>query len=193
VSAQATAITLRFQAHGMAGQVHIAYGVNRDPSEIGFELLGVGPHSSAALGFPVIEATVEYDGAGYHRDMGWVQVVRWSHHDGPLEVLVDRAPQMEDGRHPYSAWGPCPTLVDAPMNTRKLVAWRADAFLTISPDLLMIKVVQPVCSLQWGYDIDERGAVHPRPVHEQGLDVWDEVLPILQADCPDWQFNSLTN
>jgi hypothetical protein len=174
----------------MPGQVHVSYGLNRDPALLGFDLLGLRSPSSKALGFPVIQATVEYDGHGYHRQMGWVQVVRWSHHDRPVEVLVDRAPQMEDGRHPYTAWGPCPTLFDAPSTTQRPVTWRADAFLTVTPDLLMTKVVRPVCSLYWGYDATSGGAVRPRPVLEQHLDAWQEAVPILQEDCPGWRFLS---
>jgi len=52
----------------------------------------------------------------------------------------------------------------------------------------MSKVVQPVCSFQWGYDVSRSGNVEPRCAFQQDLDVWLEVVPLLESDCPNWEF-----
>ncbi len=99
-----------------------------------------------------------YDGNGYFRQIGWVQIVRASFNGDAEEAMVDKAPTWQAWPIPTRAWGPFPTLFDAPSTTSCSVAWRADAFLTVIPDLLMSTVVRSVCSVQWGYDVSIDGS-----------------------------------
>lgn len=178
---------MSFSAHGLSGRVDAAYTVNHDPKHLGYDRLGLdGPEM--ARGFPVLAADIQYEGAGYFGYMGWVQVVRAVFGDGPEEVIIDRPPSMEGVQQPFVAWGPCPRFFDAPGTTDRPVAWHADTFLTVTPDLLMSKIVQPVCSFQWGYDVSSSGQVQPRPAVQQELDVWQQLVPLLESDCPDWEF-----
>ena len=51
--------------------MRVAYGINADPKRWGYHLLGLDFDIEVALGFPVIEARVEYPGEGYAGYLGW--------------------------------------------------------------------------------------------------------------------------
>ena len=50
---------------------------NEEPARWGWRLLGIDVPLEHIVGFPVVEATVDYPGEGYAAVMGWVQVVRY--------------------------------------------------------------------------------------------------------------------
>lgn len=153
-------------------------------------LLGLDDGTGSwARDFPVVEAAVEYSGDGYKTVMGWIQTVRVTHADGSAEEVVDRPPQMADVDQPSCSWGPRPTFFDAPATTdRPVPEWRADTFLTLSPDTVMTKSVRPVCAFHWGYTVGEDGTVTPQWPTSDGLRPWQDVVALLRAEHPNWSF-----
>src|SRR5699024_3835029 len=146
-------------------------GRNESPGDVGMGMLGLDDGTGSwARDFPVVEASVRYSGSGYRMVMGWIQTVHVTHPDGSVEELVDRPPQMTNVDHPFCYWGPRPTLFDAPATTeRPIPEWRADAFLTVSPDAVMTISVQPVCAFHWGYAVGSDGTVTPHWPASDGL------------------------
>jgi hypothetical protein len=61
-------------------------------------------------------------------------------------------PQMADSGMPYMSFGTRPMFFDAPADSVPSSQFRATAFLTYSPDVLMTKVVAPICGFHWGFD-----------------------------------------
>lgn len=184
------ALLLDFEAHGLPGQVRVSHGVNSDPVNTGMNMLGLDDGTGSwARGFPTVEASVQYSGDGYKMVMGWIQTIRVTQTDGSVKEMVDGPPQMSDVDHPFCTWGPCPTLFDAPATSdRPVPLWRADAFLTVSPDALMTKVVQPVCAFHWGYVIADDGTVTSQWPTSDGTTSWRDIVPLLRTQYPNWTF-----
>jgi hypothetical protein len=176
-----------FELHGRVGEVTVRYGVNDDPAYWGYPVLGLPYDDNVACGFPVVEARVQYEGAGYHAFMGWIQVVRLTYGDSPLVVIIDRPPSLLDVDVPFLTMGPCPTLFDAPSTVWPNAHWRADSFLVASPDAVMTKTVMPLFSFCWGYDSDEHGVVTPRLCERQALSTWHDVRSLISEQHPAWR------
>ena len=129
----------------------------RSPTRWGWRLLGLDVPLEHIVGFPVVEATVDYPGEGYAAVMGWVQVVRYEATDEPATgepetvVLADVAPQLQGLGMPYVAFGVRPTYFDSPAISAPDADWRAATFLTATPDVLLSRVIEPVCGFCWGY------------------------------------------
>jgi hypothetical protein len=175
-----------FELHGRPGEVSVAYGINTDPEGWGYGVLGLPYESHVANGFPVVEASVRYEGLGYLAFMGWIQIVRYTYGDDPLVVIVDRPPSLLDADMPFAAAGPCPSLFDAPSTTRTNAHWLADDFLVASPDAVMTKTLRPIYSFRWGYDSDANGTVTARPCESQPLGAWAELRPLIAERHPAW-------
>lgn len=181
-------LKLDFTSHDERGTVSVSYGVNDHPEGLGYAILGLPSSTAVAQGFPVMEATVHYEGDGYYAWMGWIQVVSTRQHGDEPVAIIDGPPNMDDVAHPYCAWGVRPTLFDAPSTTDRGVEWRAQTFLTASPDGVMTKTVLPLCGYEWGYDINEVGevtVVPPRPLDLASS--WPEACKILKRECPAWR------
>src|SRR5947199_82347 len=58
-----------------AGRICVSVVANDDPVRYGCDLLDASIDPDAARGFPVCEARVDLDGAGYRAACGWVQLV----------------------------------------------------------------------------------------------------------------------
>jgi hypothetical protein len=180
--------TLPFKARKLDGWVRISYSINEDPKRWGYDLLGLDFDFTAARGFPVIQATVEYPAEGYAAFLGWIQVVRyWIGNEKNPTVVVDVAPQMRDSRMPYLSFGLRPVLFDAPAFVEENVIWRAWSFLTSTPDCVMTPVIEPACGFRWGYDL--RGGVpNASELLPAALRDWLDVREVLRSRFPDWQF-----
>ena len=176
-----------FVAHGLPGMVRVRYGVNRDPAAWGYGALGLPYGIEVAEGFPVVEASVAYEGAGYLAYMGWIQVLRYRFGDGEVRAEIDRPPAYADIDSPLCASGPCPSFFDAPSTTRTGVWWRADAFLVVSPDAVMSKTLMPVYGFGWGYDVDGRGAVSVAPCRRLDLAAWAGARSLVTGCHPTWR------
>ena len=122
--------------------------------------------------------------------MGWIQLVRYGSGDLGREVVeVDHPPQHSNVGTPYCYWGMRPTFFDAPSTTLEGVTWLAETFLTVSPDALMTRTVQPVCGFRWGYTTI-RNPPGILPVEPIGAAEWRTVRAALQERYPDWDFLS---
>lgn len=136
---------------GFSGEVTVEYGINDDPIRWGFgeSVLSEAYPPEMAVGFPLVQATVAYEGEGYAAVMGRVQVVRYTLHDTTERVTVfDVAPQITDTDVPYTSFGVRPTLFDAPWITRPEVAWHADSFLVHTPDGVLSRVIHAICGFK---------------------------------------------
>jgi hypothetical protein len=190
-----------FELHGAPGSVTVSFGANDDPERWGYGLLGLTWPTDLAKGLPVVEARTACSLEGYAAVMGWIQVVR-------IEVLessrglvagVEKAPA---GRHewvdgpphlrglgvPFTSFGACPTLFDAPASTESDTTFRADSFLTASPDALISRTSSPILGLRWGYSTR---AGRPHELQEPtllGESAWEGALPLLRETFPEWDF-----
>ena len=66
-------------------------------------------------------------------------------------MLADVAPQLQGLGMPYVAFGVRPTYFDSPAISAPDADWRAATFLTASPDVLLSRVIEPVCGFCWGH------------------------------------------
>ena len=182
-------LVLPFSLRSFDGLVTVDYGANEDPRRWGYHLLRLPYDTAVAEGFPVLRATVSYDGEGYAAAMGWIQVIRYAG-DGVGEdevVEVDHPPQLSDAGTPYYCWGTRPSFFDAPSMTREDVTWIADAFLVASPDALMTKTIQAVCGFRWGYTT-RRQPPELLPVEPTGAGAWESATVVLREHYPAWNY-----
>ncbi|HYG33772.1 MAG TPA: hypothetical protein VEC99_03250 [Clostridia bacterium] len=182
-------LQIPFRLRGHNGVVRVHYVVNTDPQQWGNPLLGepTPPLARADIGrgFPACTATVSFEGRGYAAYMGWIQIVRFS--GARSGVLVDVMPQLIGLGVPYVCWGPCPTLFDNPHTDDRGVEWKADTFLVATPDAVMTRVVQSICSFSWGWSTtgDTTGIEPPTVAHGAA---WLDACVILRPQYPDWKF-----
>ncbi|HEV8340430.1 MAG TPA: hypothetical protein VGR25_12365 [bacterium] len=187
-----TITKIPFKLRGLSGEATAEYGINDNPIRWGFgkSVLGEAYPPKMALGFPVVQASVAYEGEGYAAVMGWVQVVRYRLEDTNEQVTVfDVAPQITDTEVPYISFGVRPTLFDAPGITRPEVTWDADSFLVHTPDGVLSRVINSICGFKWGYLVRE-GKVEPLPLTLADESDWDRNLPDLRRRYPTWTFGS---
>jgi hypothetical protein len=150
----------------------------------------------------VHEARTECSLDGYAAVMGWwIQVVRIDvlESSQALAAGVDKAPvghhewvdgppQLRGLGVPFTSFGECPTLFDAPAATESDTTFAADSFLTASPDALISRESFPVLGMRWGYSTC---AGHPHELRQPTLlngNHWADVLPLLHEAFPEWQF-----
>jgi hypothetical protein len=83
-------LPLPFRLRGHEGIVEVNYGINDDPAVWGFDLFDLPFDPSLVCGFPLMLATVHYDGPGYLALMDWIQVVTVTPDDSSaVWALVD--------------------------------------------------------------------------------------------------------
>jgi hypothetical protein len=193
-----------FRLRGADGSVVVSFGANEDPQRWGYGALGLTWPTDLAQGLPVLTARTECRLEGYSAIMGWIQVVRIhvlaesrsrvpgiekapaGHHE-----WVDGPPQLRGLGVPFTSFGACPTLFDAPASTESDTTFVADSWLTASPDALISRESFPVLGLRWGYSTR---AGQPHELHEPALldeTQWAESLPLLRETFPDWQFGDV--
>jgi hypothetical protein len=188
-----TLYTFPFTLRGVGGTVRVRYGTNDDPARWGYPELELDWYDEDLVkGFPVMEASVEHPAEGYGADMGWVQIVHYEIRDpGEQEVVTvfDVPPQLSDTDIPYLAFGVRPTVFDAPSITSREVTWRADTFLTYTPDAVLSRLVRPLLGFRWGYDVSE-GNVRVDDLVELGPDGWRANRPDLHERFSGWVFET---
>src|SRR5262245_6895617 len=179
-----------FRLRGVDGVSRVSRSRNDGPERWAWRLLGLDVPLEHIVGFPVIEASIEYPAEGYAAVMGWVQVVRYEVSDEPQTVvLADVAPQLQGLGMPYVAFGVRPVYFDSPAISEPDADWRAATFLTASPDVLLSRVIEPVCGFRWGYR--RVGGVNElvdatRAGEQDWLDVRDDLV----TSYPDWEWRS---
>lgn len=175
-------LPLAFEARGTTGLVSVRVWPNHDPPSIGAP--------PGAEGFPVCEATVSTELAGYDALFGWVQLVgiespaaaERRFEPDPLEILGDLD-------LPFGFYGVRPTLFDAPSRQdRQQLDWLAHSFLCISPGAIMERAVRPVAAFQWGFRLSN-GRIALVPPSELALTAWDAHRGLLAASYPGWRFD----
>ena len=190
-----------FRLRGAEGGVSVSFQANEDPARWGYGTLGLTWPADIARGLPVIAARTECELDGYAAIMGWIQVVRIDVLESS-QALVDGVDKAPAGHHewvdgppqlrglgvPFTSFGECPTLFDAPASTESDTTFLADSWLTASPDALISRESFPVLGLRWGYST-RAGEPHElrAPAQLEDND-WVEALPLLRETFPDWQF-----
>ena len=101
------------------GTVTVEMGIDDNPSEFGVE--------EVARGFPYLRALVEPPAVGYGDLLGWVQLVDMSDRRGGLRI--DNCELLGPVPHPFSSYGPNPTLFDHPHTYRRDWDFLAHTFL----------------------------------------------------------------
>jgi hypothetical protein len=179
-----------FRLRGVDGVVRVSLTRNEEPERWGWRLLGLDVPLEHIVGFPVIEATVDFPAEGYAAVLGWVQVVRYEAGDEPeTVVLADVPPQLQGLGMPYVAFGVRPTYFDSPAISAPDADWRAATFLTSSPDVLLSRVIEPVCGFGWGYRRagGETELVDAVPAGDAD---WLAAREELLTRYPDWEWRS---
>jgi hypothetical protein len=183
--------------------VSVSFQANEDPQRWGYGTLGLAWPTDLALGLPVLTARTECSLEGYAAVMGWVQIVRIDVLESSTTLTagiekapaghhewVDGPPQLRGLGVPFTSFGECPTLFDAPASTESDTTFLADSWLTASPDALISRESFPILGLRWGYSTR---AGQPHELHEPTLlddSHWAEALPLLRETFPGWQFRS---
>ena len=166
----------------------VASSTNDDPVAIGHPLVAAPFDPEAFRGFPVVRASVEYEGAGLFAVMGWVQVIRhFDEHGGEVDLAVDRFPLgAEDS--PLYTYGYLPTFFDAPANPDDPDGvWRADTWLVVVPDIVRTRRIAAVTGFGWGYRL-RSGRPELLPLTRLSRSEWLALLPRLRVEHPRWAF-----
>jgi hypothetical protein len=188
-ASETSALALSFQLRGYGGHVSVVYEVNRDPRQLGFDLLDVPFDLALAAGYPVIRAAISYGGSGYRAMAGWIQLV--TNRDpatGAQETSIDQFPIHGDVDTPFAEFGYAPALFDAPANPDHVTEdWIADTFLAVCPDIARSRRVAALLGFRWGYALRERRPT-PLPLAASTAAAWDAHLPLLRQHYPTWEF-----
>jgi hypothetical protein len=103
---------------------------------------------------------------------------------------IDPFTLLGDAPSPYSWYGQCPTLFDAPSRpARHPLEWTPHSFLAATPlnevaDLLPRRVV-PVIGFSWGFT-DSGSEVELHDVARLPESVRDSHVSVLSQSCPLW-------
>jgi hypothetical protein len=181
-------MSLPFESHGRSGQAQVSYGVVDDPDGFGFGLLNVGLEPHQPIGFPVLQADIDFDGKGYAALFGWLQVIHNTAGGAGAADEVDLPPFLLGGEMPMMYFGYLPTMFDAPANPQHPDGeWSAFTFLTAIPDLVRSRSLHALTGFRWGYRL-AHGRPTPLPVRPVGPDDWQVRRPLLTRTFPTWTF-----
>ena len=149
--------------------------------------------NNGAFGLANCTATIEYDGQGYVRLFGWIQLVRSSDNafqGRQFEIdPFDPFNLYENAPLPYCWYGIAPTLFDAPSrDERAPLDWVAHSFLAVSPLDGNCRIVTPLLGFSWGFQIVDKKNTSLKPVTLLAAADWETHLPYLRDIYKDWQF-----
>jgi hypothetical protein len=179
---------LPFRLRDRDGAVHVEVRPNDDPEELGHPLVAIGYDVSAFRGFPVVEATISYDGYGPRAWMGWLQVIERHDDDGGVVADVDVA-DLFGGASPLYTFGYLPTFSDFPANPDHPDGdWVAHAFLVAVPDVVRTRRLAPVVGFRWGYRLVSHRPVELFEPTRLAPDSWRGHRALLESDFTDWTF-----
>jgi len=189
-----------FQWHDRDGLVNILYCPNTNPSRWDYDVLDMPELLTAAVGFPVIHATVQYPAEGYRGVMGWIQIIRPGIVTAAYEDLVpqltgtgaynDLAPQLIGTAIPFYSYGHLPSLFDAPSTTDiEDREWVAHSYLVASPDGPMTKYLTWLAGMRWGYHIS-KGVPIPADLTVLDASDWGVDAGLLSQWYPGWTFKA---
>lgn len=177
-------LLLPFVARGRRGEVTVTVSENTEPLQVG--------SVSAASGFPMCRATVEYEAAGYLAMLGWIQNVgEASPRGSALRFELDPFVLFEGIPTPYAIYGARPELFDAPYRSDRTLSldWLAHSFLCVAPSSPFDREVEAVVGFSWGFTMDDGDVeiVEPKPLTR---DDWAAQLDLLSASYPSWVFTA---
>ncbi len=178
----------RFGLRAKTGRVLVTLSTNDDPVALGHPLVAPRFDARAFRGFPIVRASVEYEGIGLSAVMGWLQVIRHIDPNGTeTDLAVDRFPLGPDDS-PLYTYGYLPTFFDAPANPDHPDGeWRAETWLVVVPDVVRTRRIAAVVGFDWGYRLKSG---HPvlLPLTALPRSDWSGLLPRLRAEHPRWEF-----
>jgi hypothetical protein len=179
---------VQFRLRGEVGAVLARVAPNTDPLAIGCGLLDSAVPGTAASGYPVCRAEVQFRPRGYSAAMGWIQLVRSTDGQLPERYELDPLSLFRHADTPYAFFGIRPELFDAPFRGRRAsMMWRARSFLCASPDAVMSRIALPLCAFAWGFSIEEDGST-PSITGPEALSKWAEHVRLLETAHPAWRF-----
>lgn len=186
------ALELPFRLRGYDGLVSVAYGINEEPEQWGFDLLDLPFALDLVHGFPTMLATIIFAGPGYRALMGWIQAVTVEERTPAGGwASVDVFPIHWEVDTPFATFGHAPAIFDAPGPNppRASERWTAETFLAICPDGARSRTVVPVLGFRWGYELEQMRATPFPPVTASTAD-WQRCLKTLMAQYPSWEFQT---
>lgn len=123
-------LDIEFRHHGYMGWTYVSSGRNRGVRSSGFPAISEKFTDSMVRCFPVIQASVSFQGKGYEAMFGWLQVISHDFGHGEEDFSVDLAEQFSEFRNPFCYYGYKPTLYDAPRHAAEVLkVWKAYSFL----------------------------------------------------------------
>lgn len=181
-------IPFRHAGHG--GKVRVRFGRSRGSAESGFDFLGETYARIDAAGFPTMRASVSYDGEGYRRFFGWIQIVDHDFGAGGRSVsVVDVPPSLIGFGVPFAAVGECPVLFDSPATTvPRPGAFAAETFLCAVSLVDRKTPIRPLAAFGWGYELDASLSVRRRAPAVLPKGAWLARVPLLKRACPRWAY-----
>ena len=172
-----------------AGELKINYHVNKNPDIWGFSKLDLPFSIETAKGFPVCEATISYEGKGYHSVFGWIQTIEMDIKDEQQQSsFVDVGVLFKEIDMPFFSFGNLPILFDAPcIKNIQNMSWTAQSFLVTIGDVMMTKDIYYVTGFEWGYDIVD-GLPNIKPIKKLNEDDWNKQTIFLNKEYNTWNF-----
>ena len=182
---------IEFTHHGYTGWTDVAVRKNHGVLSSGFSAIDVRFTDHMVRGFPVVNASVSFEGAGYEAMFGWLQVISHDLGKGETDFSVDIAKQFQEFANPFCYYGYKPRFYDAPsMNDPEIRVWKAYAFLC--PLSLSnreeYRKITPLAGFIWGFTISRgkpESILEPMPA---GRDDWNLVRRNVASYYPQWQF-----
>ncbi len=182
---------IEFTHHGYAGQIGVAVRKNHGVLSSGFSAINVKFTDDMVRGYPVVSASVSFEGAGYEAMFGWLQVISHDLGNGETDFSVDIAEQFQEFMNPFCYYGYKPKFYDAPrMNDPTVMTWKAYTFLC--PLSLSnreeYRKITPLAGFTWGYTMSggkPESILEPLPASE---DDWDLARRNVTSYYPQWQF-----
>jgi hypothetical protein len=205
-------VLLNFTSRGQAGAVAVTIQPNTD-NETGFGLDLIYPGEDIPLnfhGFPVVHGAITYPipanpTSGYGSLFGWIQFIKNNtvgQPDGPWGV--DSYPYAGDLNDPFGGWGYNPSHFDAPAilwdEDNDVVSWSAQTYLCVLEGAGVYKNVTVFkgAGFTWGYNqtVDSGNssvrsiAVTKATLLDVGTE-WEDRLPLLKGQYPEWTFQDV--
>lgn len=198
-----TNMEIPFTLNNKSGILEVCYEENNSISKSGFDLLEVvGINPEMCLGYPTMHAHFkDYGGTGYSTTNAWIQIISnylYSSLDDdlPKEVIteVDACETMIKLGVPFFAYGYAAEVYDAPCNNLgnyEKSRWVADTFLVTHPSPINNNTVSYLIGFRWGYeefDLDGKRQISILPIEVTNITLWNDYLPMLRKDYPNWKF-----
>jgi hypothetical protein len=181
-----------FSIKNESGSISVRVARNAGAKHSGFDPLGPMAHWNLK-GFPVVKATVAFNGTGYRAIFGWIQIVHLDFpHDGRKKSVVDVIPSHIGLGVPFAYIGHLPTLFDAPArHPWSAGSFTAEAFLCKPPLLTRTEPIEFIAGFRWGYKIDgHSGELKHFPVKQIGASAWAKNRGLIAKKYPKWKLGS---